>query len=515
MPDQTREVGIIIKAVDQASGVMRTMGETGSRVFVGLRAGINKTREAFKSTGVAAALLNQALGLSRQAVETFRRVFVDTAVVALEFREKSDILSKGFENMRHEVKLTQARIGDIFLPVLVAFGNTMTKNTGKISDWFRANRQLIGTKLIEFITGAANAALNVLTPALIVVSRIILGWRLIFESVKGAFNELFAAMSKGLSMVLSGPVAKVISVFDLEMGQAIANASKAVDELGDIFDESGDEAFAECERLIGQQERLEASIKNVSKAIKSGIGQFGAEAFKLLGQTAAGAKEIISDEKPIKNLQQVTRAISESSDQQAEAKQKWASLGVVAASVTKTIGDEWAQVALGAQTAGAAARNSALTVTETTILAAAASAAAKQFDAHAFLPFIGITVGAAAAASIFGLIRGLLNKMPAAQFGGLVQGGTPGADSIGVLVRNNEGILQSGQTAAIIRLGDALDRLERRGFQAERDVGGRDGGPTIVANFNSVGPIVSAEASRAVKTLRKLDRKHSLRSRLS
>jgi hypothetical protein len=76
----------------------------------------------------------------------------------------------------------------------------------------------------------------------------------------------------------------------------------------------------------------------------------------------------------------------------------------------------------------------------------------------------------------------------------MVRGGMSGIDSVPIMAQAGEGVLSRQQTAAIIRLGDRLDRMEQRGHGAAAVGGGAQ-----VINFNQLVPGGSAETARAVR----------------
>jgi hypothetical protein len=125
------------------------------------------------------------------------------------------------------------------------------------------------------------------------------------------------------------------------------------------------------------------------------------------------------------------------------------------------------------------------------IIAAAAKAAADAgWTASIFGP-----LGIIAASSIaFGLVSALVSKLPKLAGGGEITGGTPGVDSVHTVLQRGEGVLMPGQTALLKRLAD---NLERGGWH----------GSGVVINMASVVPASGADAARAARTIRRLNKR--------
>lgn len=132
---------------------------------------------------------------------------------------------------------------------------------------------------------------------------------------------------------------------------------------------------------------------------------------------------------------------------------------------------------------------------EQSLLAYAAQAAGAALAAHTFMPFVGIAIGTAAAATAFGMVKAYVSQLPSAAMGGVVMGGIPGVDSVGTLVQHGEGVLRDGQTSAIQRIADNAENVGGLGMQ---------GNQIVHVKYESVQPITGAEASRSARQLAKM-----------
>lgn len=504
----TAQAGIIVSAKDKASAVLTNVGKAGKQSMSALRTGADKAGAALKAIGVGAAIFNQTLELAKKGAELFRMAVLDTVSAAFEFRKKSDPAVKQLKEFANQFEILRARVGDVLIPILQGVADVMQPVIKSVIRWINANRVLIGTKLVEWLVMVSKTAVGVFGKAAIVVAKAFYGWRMAINLVKAAFAEQFGYMADGLAKFIELN-AKVIGFFDKDYGESIKGAADSVQLLADTFHDSGTESLNSAMQANDEMIQLEGSINRVSAALDKGIGQIGVAAINRLNAGITGGlvkTEELGDteEKAAVDIDKISEkriaAINDKMESELKAAKKKdaqlsaeldAVLSGVATSVASVWGEAFAQIATGGEGASKAIAGAVVRSAQVAVQAAAASGAAQAAFSQAGIPIIGPALAVGASAMIFGIINALLSKIPKAAMGGLIEGGTPGVDSVGVLTQRGEGILKTGQTAAIIRLADAMERQGARGGGAPAA-----GGPQIVANFNSVVPPTSAEMSR-------------------
>ncbi len=131
------------------------------------------------------------------------------------------------------------------------------------------------------------------------------------------------------------------------------------------------------------------------------------------------------------------------------------------------------KVGEGMKAVGATMIDTALEVMQTEVMASAAAAAAGAAKSQAGIPIIGPALAAAAAAAMFGLVRGFIAMgFSGKKDGGFITGGTAGKDSVPIMAMPGEYVLTTNQ----------VKQLQQGGSFAFATGGGSSGasGPTNI-----------------------------------
>lgn len=152
--------------------------------------------------------------------------------------------------------------------------------------------------------------------------------------------------------------------------------------------------------------------------------------------------------------------------------------------------------------AGKHMANAALDTAGAIINAAAAKAAAEAASSQAGIPVIGPILAATAASTVFALVKAYIARM---ESGGVLMGGTLGRDSALFYGQQGERVLSVRQNVLFERMIERLDEIAKFGGGGP-GVGGDGGGRTVVQNFNSLMPQMSAEHVRAARELKRVMR---------
>lgn len=237
------------------------------------------------------------------------------------------------------------------------------------------------------------------------------------------------------------------------------------------FEGKGESANETVKKLTNSMDALTASTKRSMDIVGTG----------LVGSTA----------RAILAVRDLDRALAAGQITAEQYKETLREFGATAAQQAMQMGEQMGamlyQVAKGQATIEEAMGNMArmfmanlVDMVTNSILAYAAQAAAAALAAHAYLPFVGAVVGAAAAATIAGLIKATIADVPKAATGGVITSGDRGKDSQAVLAQRGEGILKPGQTEMVQRLADSLEGGRRT------PAGGGGGATHVTLNMQAL-----------------------------
>lgn len=478
---RTVEAGILVKATDAASNVLRGIGTVSKESLAVTREAAAKAADAFKAIGVAGALLNQGLELARKGFELLNRTVGDAIRESLEFREVNDPLLKQFRDMQREVRLTKAAIGDVLLPVVVGIATAFDTATGSTKEWVRANRVMLGLKLVEFLAEAATLLVKGIAQGTILVARAWTGWSLIVEGLKVLFAEVTEFQLNMIAAGLEG-MAKLAEATGADgLAGTLNEAAKATRDLAEDFGGTSDDAQAAMAESIEALDALEKKVRKVEIALVEGIGQGAITAMEQVRTAVAGIertqeeqKKSADDRKKLQDERNAQAAASakavlarrfadidaeadkfeDGMRRQDEALQAQAEASIAAAAQT---GAAWG-TALGQAIAGAEDAEDAvkqlgkqaiiavLNAAKTFIIAKATEAGASAYADSVEKEGVplGLVIGAGFAAAAIAAVTALISRL---QDGGFVTGGLQGRDSVPALLAPGEFVMSRGEVS--------------------------------------------------------------------
>ena len=543
------KVGIEIEASGDAGGAIEKIGvgvKTTRKALNDMGAAGGK---AFDALGKATVIFNQGLELGKKAFELLKVAIGDTVAKALEFRRANDPAKKFFETAKKGAEVIRARLGDILIPVIIGVSKAFGDVSGSMEEWLTVNRKLFATKIIENLSTVAEVLVTGIAKGTLFVTKVWLGWKLVIEGVSLVVNKFFEFMLLGIDKATGG-LARVVGIFDRDLKNSLLEAQKGIAGFGDEFAKSGEDAADAMQKTAAQITAAEDAIVSFETAAVAGINRVRSTAADQIEASIAGTRRndeerqaaidreaerqafILSlEERTQAGITQIREAnlsrrievsnkfIAETEAAEAEAAARTVAL---VSSVTGTVVGAWQTAAesiiSGQQTASQAIIGATIDTALAAINAAAAAAAAKQLEAHSFLPFVGIAIGAAAAAVVSGIIKAKLSEVPAGMAaGGLVTGGQRGRDSVPAMLTPGEVVIP----APVVRQFSGRSAASRSGVvTAQRGgvvpgVAAAGAGPQVSVNFQSFFPPKSAETKRAVrelgKELTKLQRRRMFR----
>lgn len=597
----TETIGLIINvqsqnaaALEKISGQLSNIGKSSEKAAGSASKGVT----AFQTLGKSFVFLNQGLEASKKAFRLFEQTVVSSIAKALDFRDATDPGKRAITEFGREVEVTQARLGDMFVPLLVGVAKAVTPILKAFQNWISLNRELIQSDIIKWVATLSLALTSTLGAAVNVVSGIWLGLKL---TVIGVLMDI----AKGLEIITApldllpdsfqaalGPLANMSATFGdffehqkKEAGQAIqdwkdqnkaveglnlavadvigtaehlagsfkdasqkgrktsaeraaafAKEKKELEELDKIFQESAKRAAnanAEHDKEVAtarekfraaESAALEASYayqvqldREKNAAIEQGLDQQKEALDEFLSDTENSARDraaaIVQAMDALKNVDLPNDKIEERqkelkkllrSTNKEIARETAESYRKVGSIISSTLGDALSNVIDGTFNAVDILKGLAKSVikllvdiaaqsivssliqqsaneavAEAAVTSNARTAASAAFAANIGIPFIGPIVAAAAAVAAFAAAS-------AFAAGGLVEGGTPGKDSVPAMLTPGEYVLPT-HVVESIRAGRPPSKQAHYSsggmVSARGGSGGSSGGSPVQQNF--------------------------------
>jgi hypothetical protein len=500
--DETREVGIVLTIRDAASRSLAAVGKAAK----GVRKGVNKIgpagTSALKGLGFAAVALNQGLELAKKGMELFRAAVLDTIEASMQFRAENDPIVKWFERVKKEGNLVRARIGDAMIPIFKAFTDTISQTSGRLSEYIRANRELIATKVGEWLKGPVASGIEIVMKGVGLVAKMWLGWKAVFLTLKIAFNEFSIFVIDQIKSLVKSLVG-VTRVFP-SIRKQLKDSYEQWAILGEVSADASKQAKDELAKLPGELNALDKAVESGTKTAVKFVNDVGdatiknaktmTEAQELtreeMQKTADKAKELIALQTEAINKHRDARiaaidaamarelAQAQLLDQQEQAhmakqaeaaeaaKQRMLEQQQAAAETAQAIGETMGTAITGLATGTLTFRDVfkdvvaqvIAKITEMTIAAItanAANAASGAAASQAPIPVVGPALGIAAAGAMSAFVLAMANQFAK---GGEVSGGVPGKDSVIAALTPGERVLTVEQNRMFKNLARSVGR---------------------------------------------------------
>lgn len=505
MADMNKSINIEVTATDEASDKIDKVGKESKSALSAVKRFGAGAASAFAKIGAAGVMLNQSIEL----VKKFR----DVGMIAIEatraFVDANDPLMKSFEATSTSVKRLGAGVGVVLIKALNGAAKALGPIIQRTQNWLQANQNLIGLKLVEYIERFAKFSLVTAAKGLVLVSKITSGWAMTWSTLKVGVNSFFSALLTGGGKALEKMASLAEAVGMDGIAGKLKSGAEEVKSFGDVFQSTADESMVQLDKQIKAQEAFEAAVQRNGEAVYNAIGQVATEASKaFVGETVLANQTLEQQNAILETQKALQESKAEKERQAAEARAMYAEQQAAQAAAEKArvrgIASEYG--ALGSSIGGAfvsgfsAAEegqnkfaegfkamtaqtvDAALAAMQNIITIRAAEAAAGAASSQAGIPIVGPALAAAAAAAMFGLVRGFvqLGFQGMAQ-GGLVQGGIPGRDSVPAMLMPGEFVLTKEQTESL------------------RSSGGGGLGGTVNIELNSTMPQSRAEIKKFVR----------------
>lgn len=308
------ETGIILTA--SAKGFKKGLDGAG-KGLKGLRKGLELTGKGVESFGSS---YRAGIDVIFKSVEVFKSVqglLQDTVGKFLEasreFRLKGiDPQIKAIDKFKREAHRTLGAFGDIFTAMYAGIADALGPAVKNLRAFIKQNRELIGTKIIEFLAETANTLLSVLGPAINYSYKIFSGFKMIVSLTSAAFAKFRSGVSQvELAFRMLGESQALDKV--KEKQEAIAESQRKIEKTT----RAGNTAFANAEKKrleVHRQElkELQHEAKLAEQARADAQSASNKAARESAEAQAAATREILQQEKNVKQLEEVVKKVQDS-----------------------------------------------------------------------------------------------------------------------------------------------------------------------------------------------------------
>jgi hypothetical protein len=281
-----KKVSLIIVAKDAASATIKATGAAISKIASGITG-------AFKMAGGAAQTINAGLELVKKVLGTVGAAYDATVAKALALRGANDPARKDIEALGKAASDLQASIGDALIPVVRAFAQVLTPVIQGVSQWMKANRDLVTTKVLEWTINLARALTSGVATALLMVTRAWYGMRFAINAVMAFTKAYFANVTSWAGSFLStlSGVADALGQTGIggDLAALAAQSERWSAELGTAASKDVDAMLA-----VGlEMQKTERTIDSVVDTINNGLGTVAVKAVDNLSSSVVKASTAV------------------------------------------------------------------------------------------------------------------------------------------------------------------------------------------------------------------------------
>ena len=307
------EVGIKVTAI--TTGLQKGV-KTASKSLKGLRKSLELTGKGVEGFG---STYRAGVDVIFKSVEIFKSIqglLADTVGKFIEAsikfrREGTDPQLKAIKRFKREAETTLGAFGDIFVAMYAGIADALGPSIKSLRTFIKANRELVGTKTVEFLAEVANTLLDVLGPAIGISYRIFSGFKMIV-SLTGANLQVFAVqldkVKRGFTLLKGGLIVNEIKAQNSEIQSLIKSYRKVEKAQGA---ESGRAKTLQKEilALIDARDKNKKKLQEIEKQEKAQAlaieeGEKAADKAR-----AQASREILEQEKKMKKLEEIIKRV--------------------------------------------------------------------------------------------------------------------------------------------------------------------------------------------------------------
>ena len=263
------------------------------------RAGIDvifKSVEVFKSIQ---GLLSDTVGKFLAASREFRLKGIDPQI-------------KAIDKFKREAETTVGAFGDIFTAMFAGVADALGPAVRSLRAFLKTNRELIGTKIVEFLAETANTLLQVLGPAVNYSYRIFSGFKMIVSLTGAALAKFKSGVSQvELAFRMLGESRALDKVKQKQ--EAIADSQRKIEKTtraGNMAFANAEQKRLEVHKKELQELQFEAKLAEQARADAQSASNKAAR--ESAEAQAAASREILQQEKNVKELEEVIKKVQES-----------------------------------------------------------------------------------------------------------------------------------------------------------------------------------------------------------
>jgi hypothetical protein len=277
-------VGIVVKARDGASEILRKIGQAGRKIGTDIDEGKEKGKKALEVFERSVNAINSTMEIAKKATEMLRRGFEATVGAALAQRAETDAQRIAFERQGVQMQRIAGLVGDVLLPVILGIGDAFKPALTAAEKWLTTSKQTLGSGLIEWLRDTAQILVSGVATGTLLVTQAWSGWKQLISTVKSLALDAFSGILGGIDSLLGG-VSRAAKAFGRdELAGKIEETRAGLRGMAADSQNSADRALADAAREAKAQEELERKIDGVAAAISRGIGTAASAAYARLGQ---------------------------------------------------------------------------------------------------------------------------------------------------------------------------------------------------------------------------------------
>lgn len=252
-----------------------------------------------KSVKSAMEVARKGVDLARKAFALFRIAMSATVGQALQFRKAGDGMVKTLTDAARSVRLLGARVGDVLLPVLVGLAKAFAPLAKAAQAYLKENQRLIAQDIVTTFVDVGRVLVDLLSPALLAAGNIVAGLSLTWDALQFAVNKSVALQLKAIGTMVDVGRRSMITLslgIETPVTDALAEASAALNDFGDVFDESAAANVAAMEKTTSSLDKFEQGLEDAEEAADEFLNRVYIEGQKTAATSTIGTTKTIEEQ---------------------------------------------------------------------------------------------------------------------------------------------------------------------------------------------------------------------------
>ena len=300
------ETGIIITA--SSKGLKKGV-KGAKKSLIMLRKGLGLADKGVRKFGSSYQAGIDTVFKSVEVFKSIQGLLTDTVGRFLEasaqFRFAGDSQIKAITGFKREAERVVGAFGDIFTAMFAGLSDAVGPTVKSLRVFIEANRELVGTKIVEFLAQTAQTIVDVLGPAINYGYKIFSGWKNIINLTKAAvagLDSVFSDLAAGMSEM------DATTAFQ-NLHEQQEKSAELVEEYRKASGEEKKELFKQIEIESQKTKELRFEYKKVSQARDDANAAAEKSAKASQKAQADAAREILEQEKNMEELERVVKQV--------------------------------------------------------------------------------------------------------------------------------------------------------------------------------------------------------------